>query len=694
MKKAIALFLLETFRFPFEIRLPLSKGAKGSWKGKQGVIRYIAIGSIKLKAEDGSDNAIAHFYRDVDVLPYLNPALVLAPSFQPITSKMAKPVFMGGSGNVELTASLHRSTWVAGQKCYVEVTVANNSTRKIKTLTIAVIRTTSIFNARTADGSSSMDPANDAELDSVKKKVAESTLEMGKKGAKGSVTAKGSWIGVEKGEKRDFLHSIMLPADAITMPRGKYFEVNYSLKVTVGGSMTSEVSTEIPIRIINFVSLDPPPGHIGEIPSKRLGAISRCWSIDDLANRTEDTMEGKPSRDTLRLSDLNENFRSNRLLNKSSRVTFSEDSFRMEARERRMRHQMSLDVIGAAMAGSARKMAFIPSPGRESSQQSQLTTLSPVDLEGASEGEAPELYGTELDFLLGAPDSDVDDRVPLSITPKPYSSPVGPLSAPASPTIFRRPVISNKDLAAALSNILSDDDITPQKTPISNDEHRQRDPMRCTPKDDFQLTQTTQEEDSQQAKSSLTRSKAIGSALKKRKLHSLPRQMSLPVFPTAEGEHNTPIRRHYLAPGLRDCSPMPQLLMDEEPPPFDLEDELLSCLEEDSMTHASSPSMYSNSATAVSTISRSTTVPESLASSSSRKSMLPISSSVRMRIAALESNAAKSKASSPTPSRVRSIRSSASSSSLASATTSSSFRVPKVVSRGQTIKRYNAPLLQ
>ena len=44
----------------------------------------------------------------------------------------------------------------------------------------------------------------------MKKKVAETTLEMGKKGNSG-VTAKGIWLGVEKGESLDFSHFLLVP---------------------------------------------------------------------------------------------------------------------------------------------------------------------------------------------------------------------------------------------------------------------------------------------------------------------------------------------------------------------------------------------------------------------------------------------------------------------------------------------------
>jgi hypothetical protein len=45
---------------------------------------------------------------------------------------------------------------------------------------------------------------------STKKKVAETSLEMGKKGSKG-VTAKGTWVGVDAGETAEFSHFILIP---------------------------------------------------------------------------------------------------------------------------------------------------------------------------------------------------------------------------------------------------------------------------------------------------------------------------------------------------------------------------------------------------------------------------------------------------------------------------------------------------
>ena len=118
------------------MQIPVGKGAKGSHKSKQGVVKYIVIGSVKLKSHVGTDRSIAHFYRHVDVYPYFNPSIILAPSAKALIVEASKALFMGGSGKVSLSASLHRLTWVAGQRCYVDVRVKNGASKKVRLIPI------------------------------------------------------------------------------------------------------------------------------------------------------------------------------------------------------------------------------------------------------------------------------------------------------------------------------------------------------------------------------------------------------------------------------------------------------------------------------------------------------------------------------------------------------------------------------
>jgi hypothetical protein len=87
--------------------------------------------SIKLKSANGKDRSIAHFYRHVEIFPYFNPAVLLAPALKPLVANAAKGLFMGGSGKVNLSAKMYRANWVAGQRCYVEISVENESSKKV-----------------------------------------------------------------------------------------------------------------------------------------------------------------------------------------------------------------------------------------------------------------------------------------------------------------------------------------------------------------------------------------------------------------------------------------------------------------------------------------------------------------------------------------------------------------------------------
>lgn len=126
--------------FPFNMQLPLQRGAKGGLKCKQGIVKYIVIGSVKLKSHLGTDRSIAHFYRHVEVYPYLAPSILLAPSVKSVSVEASKAIFMGGQGKVKVVATLHRSAWVAGQRCYIDVRVHNGTAKKVRLLHITNLR--------------------------------------------------------------------------------------------------------------------------------------------------------------------------------------------------------------------------------------------------------------------------------------------------------------------------------------------------------------------------------------------------------------------------------------------------------------------------------------------------------------------------------------------------------------------------
>jgi hypothetical protein len=160
--------------------------------------------------------SIAHFYRNCEIWPRLNPSVVLASLSKPLQATTSKSLFMGGNGKVTLTATLHRLHWIAGQKCFVKVTVVNYTKKTIKSLVLSVVRTTTCFkphphlDALPYDREHAADP-DACQTSTTQKQVSESILEMGQRSTKRHVSAKGWWTGVNPGEDTTFSHFILLP---------------------------------------------------------------------------------------------------------------------------------------------------------------------------------------------------------------------------------------------------------------------------------------------------------------------------------------------------------------------------------------------------------------------------------------------------------------------------------------------------
>ncbi|KAK7064096.1 immunoglobulin E-set, partial [Favolaschia claudopus] len=246
----------------FKMQLPIStaRRPKGPFNGPSGAaIRYIALVSIKVK-DEFSKRSIAHFYRDCEIWPRLDPSAMLAPAQHPIKATKSKSLFMGGSGQVHLTAALHRSTFVAGSRVNVNICVKNETKKIIKGLTLTLFMST-VLSKRTPQAKST---AAEIDMDkcqttSNKKAVAMSTLEMAKGFPKAHSTNDGWWAGIHGGERSNFSHFILVPPEALTLTGGALIEVTYTIRVSLHtGSLTSDLWVDLPIYIVNFLSLDPP----------------------------------------------------------------------------------------------------------------------------------------------------------------------------------------------------------------------------------------------------------------------------------------------------------------------------------------------------------------------------------------------------------------------------------------------------
>ncbi|RDX50472.1 hypothetical protein OH76DRAFT_1482249 [Lentinus brumalis] len=252
---------------PFAMQLPIDDAfgsAKGAATVPSGVtIRYIAMISVKVKDSQTGKRSIAHFYRDCEVWPRMNPSVVLANAPRPIQASTAKSLSVIGNGSkLKLTAMLHRMTWIAGQRCAVRIWIANETKKSIKSVTLTLVRTTTLFKPKPH-----LDPGDRMSIDpdacqtaTTHKVVGEALLERSHSIAKGHASAQGWWTGVQPGQEAQFSHWIVIPPEALSVPRSRLVEVEYSIRVTVSaGALTPDVHVTLPMRVINFLSVDPTP---------------------------------------------------------------------------------------------------------------------------------------------------------------------------------------------------------------------------------------------------------------------------------------------------------------------------------------------------------------------------------------------------------------------------------------------------
>jgi hypothetical protein len=139
-----------THTIPFAMKLPTSDGkspgAKGSLQLRNGAsVRYI---SMALSESRMVELVHGQSHISIETSKYGHRTIPPASSPQlraPSTALPPSPFSWAVPGKLKLTASLHREIWIAGQRCYVKVFVANDTTKKVKNVTLSLIRVDTIF---------------------------------------------------------------------------------------------------------------------------------------------------------------------------------------------------------------------------------------------------------------------------------------------------------------------------------------------------------------------------------------------------------------------------------------------------------------------------------------------------------------------------------------------------------------------
>ncbi|KAF8336834.1 uncharacterized protein EI90DRAFT_3287209 [Cantharellus anzutake] len=258
-------------KIQFNFPIPIGSGAKGVLEegSSSSSVHYIIAVSMKVLPSRQQSPCVVHFHRMCQIYPILDPNLLLRPSPTPI-SGTAEGSLVFGTGTLKVTGILERLAWIAGQVCWVYVLIENNTTKRVKNLTLSLIRHLTVFKVFSDSLTQSSGQVGSDVCETNHRQVAEAILEVGQRGCKGQASAKGWWLGVDPGGRASPRHGIMIPSNALSVPRSRLIEVQYFIRVEVSAGRFSDVKVDLPITIVNLVSLYPPRELVLHSPSSKV----------------------------------------------------------------------------------------------------------------------------------------------------------------------------------------------------------------------------------------------------------------------------------------------------------------------------------------------------------------------------------------------------------------------------------------
>ena len=237
---------------PFCVNLPLNVGPP-SYASKHAGIRYYVCPTLSIRS--GSKQSVLRQMCNIQMLTVYNPEKALASLPNPLLASDSISIQSGAEvQRIELTAGLHRQTWVNGAMIFVDVHVANKSSKNIKKIEVRLVKTTLWYTHLAAGTGGKI--ANHLRLPKRTDKELVST----------STTKKSKdWTGILPNSSEIRTCDISVPPGLVTISTGRFFEVRYFLDVTVTVSTFRAISVELPVTIIHMNSLDILPNSLAQV---------------------------------------------------------------------------------------------------------------------------------------------------------------------------------------------------------------------------------------------------------------------------------------------------------------------------------------------------------------------------------------------------------------------------------------------
>lgn len=237
---------------PFCINLPLNIGPP-PYLSRQGGIRYLFCPTAVIRV--GEKQSIVRQTWNIQMLTVHDPEKALASLPDPLLAADTVSITNNGQvGTCKLTAGLHRQTWVTGAAVFVDIHIANNTSKSVKKIEVQIEKST-LWYSHAAAGT-------------IEKSA--SHLRLPKKTDKeyiaSSITKKSrEWDGVPPHASEVRTCNIDVPRGHVTISTGRYFEVRYFLNVLITVGMFKTVAVQMPITLIHMNSLDILPNSLAQV---------------------------------------------------------------------------------------------------------------------------------------------------------------------------------------------------------------------------------------------------------------------------------------------------------------------------------------------------------------------------------------------------------------------------------------------
>jgi hypothetical protein len=237
---------------PFCVNLPLNVGPP-PYSSKVAGIRYYICPTVILKT-GGKQSALRQLC-SVQLMTVHDPEKALASLPCPLLASDCMSLPSSGAPQlVKLTAGLHRQTWVNGAMIFVDVHIANQSSKTVRKIEIQLEKTT-LWYAHAAAGTSGTN-ANHLRLPKKTEDEVVSTSVIKK--------SKG-WPGVLPSTSEVRTCDIAVPRGHVTISTGRFFEIRYFLNIVVTAATFKTIAVQLPVTIIHINSLDILPNSLAQV---------------------------------------------------------------------------------------------------------------------------------------------------------------------------------------------------------------------------------------------------------------------------------------------------------------------------------------------------------------------------------------------------------------------------------------------